>query len=178
VEEAATIALTPFDGPQGRAKPENPYTLHAELQQTMNDMVGIIRTGEEMQQALDKIEEFKVRFRNIESDGRREFNPGWHLAMDMRNMLLVSECVAKSGLARTESRGGHTRDDFPQMDNHWRRALVVCRSAGDDPVMPEITATREEQAPMREDLLELFELEELGKYFTDEELARHPGRKG
>jgi succinate dehydrogenase / fumarate reductase flavoprotein subunit len=98
--------------------------------------------------------------------------------MDMRNMLLVSECVAKSGLARTESRGGHTRDDFPQMDNHWRRALVVCRSAGDDPVMPEITATREEQAPMREDLLELFELEELGKYFTDEELARHPGRKG
>ncbi len=177
LDEAATIALEPFNGPQGRAKPENPYTLHAELQQTMNDLVGIIRTGEEMQQALDKIEEFKVRYRNIESDGKRAFNPGWHLAMDMRNMLMVSECVARSGLARTESRGGHTRDDFPQMDNRWRRALVVCRTEGDDPVMPTITATREEQTPMREDLLELFEIEELGKYFTDEELAEHPGRR-
>ncbi len=178
VEEAAAIALTPFNGPAGNAKPENPYTLQAELQQTMNDLVGIIRTGAEMQEALDKIEEYKVRFRNIESVGGREFNPGWHLAMDMRNMLLVSECVARSGLARTESRGGHTRDDFPKMDADWRHSLVVCRSAGDDPVMPEVTVTREKQEPMREDLLELFELEELGKYFTDEELSQHPGRKG
>ena len=178
LEESATIALTPFHGPQGQAKPENPYTLHAELQQTMNDLVGIIRTGQEMQEALAKIEEYKARFRNIETGGGREFNPGWHLAMDMRNMLLVSECVAKSALARTESRGGHTRDDFPSMSPEWRRSLVVCRTAGDDPVMPEVIATREEQPPMRDDLLELFEIEELGKYFSDEELARHPGRKG
>ncbi len=177
LEESAAIALTPFQGPQGQAKPENPYTLHAELQQTMNDLVGIIRTGEEMQQALDKIEEYKVRFRNIEVGGGRAFNPGWHLAMDMRNMLLVSECIARSALTRTESRGGHTRDDFPQMDSNWRRALVVCRSAGDDPVMPEVVAVREEQPPMREDLLELFEIEELGKYFTDAELALHPGQR-
>ncbi len=181
VAEAAAIALEPFNGPQGgraeSAQPENPYTLHAELQQTMNDLVGIIRTGEEMQQALDKIEEFKVRYRNIESDGRREFNPGWHLAIDMRNMLMVSECVARSALARTESRGGHTRDDFPAMSPDWRQALVVCRTEGDDPVMPEIRATREVQPPMREDLLELFEIEELGKYFSDEELAHHPGRR-
>ncbi|MEI7913925.1 MAG: fumarate reductase/succinate dehydrogenase flavoprotein subunit [Mycobacteriaceae bacterium] len=178
VNEAAAIALSPFNGPQGKAKPENPYTLHAELQQTMNDLVGIIRTGQEMQHALDKIAEFKVRCANIESDGGRAFNPGWHLAMDMRNMLLVSECVAKSALARTESRGGHTRDDFPSMSPEWRRSLLVCRAAGDDPVMPAVTVTREEQPPMREDLLELFEIEEVGKYFTDEELARHPGRKG
>jgi succinate dehydrogenase / fumarate reductase flavoprotein subunit len=178
VNEAASIALQPFTGPQGRAKPENPYSLHAELQQTMNDLVGIIRTGEEMQQALEKIEEFKVRFRNIESNGGRAFNPGWHLAMDMRNMLLVSECVAKSALARTESRGGHTRDDCPSMSPDWRRSLLVCRTEGNDPVMPEVSVTREEQPPMREDLLELFDIEELGKYFTDEELAQHPGRKG
>ena len=177
LEEATAIALTPLAGPQGQAKPENPYTLHAELQQTMNDLVGIIRTGEEMQQALDTIDEFKARFRNIESAGGRVFNPGWHLAMDMRNMLLVSECVAKSALARTESRGGHTRDDFPSMSPQWRRSLVVCRTEGDDPVMPEVRVTREEQPPMREDLLELFEIEELGKYFTDEELAAHPGGK-
>ena len=176
VGEAAAIALAPFQGPQGKAKPENAYSLHAELQQTMNDLVGIIRTGGEMQQALDKIEEFKVRYRNIEADGRREFNPGWHLAMDMRNMLLVSECVALSAMGRTESRGGHTRDDFPSMDPQWRRTLLVCRTAGDDPVMPEVTVDREVQPPMREDLLALFEIEELGKYFTDEELAAHPGR--
>lgn len=178
VNEAAAIALTPFTGPQGQAKPENPYSLHAELQQTMNDLVGIIRTGEEMQQALDRIEEFKVRFRNIESDGGRAFNPGWHLAMDMRNMLLVSECVARSALARTESRGGHTRDDFPSMSPDWRNSLLVCRTTDDDPVMPEVSVIREEQPPMREDLLELFDIEELGKYFTDDELAQHPGRKG
>ena len=176
VEGAAALALAPFTGPQGQAKPENPYSLHAELQHTMNDLVGIIRTGAEMQEALGKIEEFKARYRNIEADGRREFNPGWHLAMDMRNMLLVSECIAKSALARTESRGGHTRDDHPKMDSEWRRTLLVCRTDGDDAVVPQVSVTREVQPPMRPDLFELFELEELTKYFTDEELAQHPGR--
>ena len=177
VEAAAALALAPFTGPQGQAKPENPYSLHAELQHTMNDLVGIIRTGSEMQQALDKIEEFKARYRNIEADGRREFNPGWHLAMDMRNMLLVSECIAKSALARTESRGGHTRDDYPKMDAQWRRTLLVCRAEGNDAVVPEVSVTPEVQPPMRADLYELFELEELAKYFTDEELTQHPGRR-
>ena len=177
VEQAAALALAPFTGPQGQAKPENPYSLHAELQHTMNDLVGIIRTGAEMAEALAKIEEFKARYRNIEADGRREFNPGWHLAMDMRNMLLVSECIAKSAMARTESRGGHTRDDHPKMDSEWRRTLLVCRTAGDDAVVPEVSVTREVQPPMRADLFELFELEELAKYFTDEELAQHPGRR-
>jgi len=176
VESAAELALQPFKGPQGQAKPENPYTLHADLQQTMNDLVGIIRTDEEIRQALAKIDEYKVRYSNVESDGRREFNPGWHLAIDMRNMLLVSECVAKAALARTESRGGHTRDDYPAMDPEWRRTLLVCRATNDD-VVPEVLVTKEVQPPMREDLLEVFEVEELGKYFTDEELAQHPGRR-
>jgi succinate dehydrogenase / fumarate reductase, flavoprotein subunit len=176
LESAAELALQPFKGPQGQAKPENPYTLHADLQQTMNDLVGIIRTDEEIRQALAKIDEYKVRYSNIESDGRREFNPGWHLAIDMRNMLLVSECVAKAALARTESRGGHTRDDHPTMDPEWRRTLLVCR-ATDDAVVPEVSVTKEVQPPMREDLLEVFDVEELGKYFTDEELAQHPGRR-
>ena len=176
VDAAAELALAPFKGPQGKAKPENAYTLHAELQQTMNDLVGIIRTAGEIQQALDKIEEYKARYRNIEADGKRPFNPGWHLAIDMRNMLLVSECVAKAALARTESRGGHTRDDYPAMDAEWRRTLLACRAADDSPI-PEITVTKEVQPPMRPDLLELFEIEELGKYFTDEELAQHPGRR-
>jgi succinate dehydrogenase / fumarate reductase flavoprotein subunit len=176
VDSAAELALRPFKGPEGTAKPENPYTLHADLQQTMNDLVGIIRTEAEIQQALDRIEEFKVRYRNIESDGKREFNPGWHLAIDMRNMLLVSECVAKAALARTESRGGHTRDDYPAMESEWRRTLLVCSTEGDG-VVPDVSVTKELQAPMREDLLELFDIEELSKYFTDEELAQHPGRR-
>ena len=176
LETATAMALEPFDGPQGTGKPENPYTLHAELQQTMNDLVGIIRTGPEIEEALAKIEEYKVRYRNIESDGGRAFNPGWHLALDMRNMLLVSECVAKASLARTESRGGHTRDDYPKMDSEWRRTLLVCRAEDDDAVVPTVTVAKELQPPMREDLLAQFELEELGKYYTDEELAAHPGR--
>ena len=176
LESATALALAPFTGPQGQAKPENPYTLHAELQQTMNDLVGIIRTGTEIEEALSKIEEYKRRFRNIESEGGRAFNPGWHLALDMRNMLLVSECVAKASLARTESRGGHTRDDHPKMDSQWRRTLLVCQAANNDPVVPDISVTKEPQPPMREDLLAQFDIEELGKYYTDEELAAHPGR--
>ena len=94
----------------------------------------------------------------------------------MRNMLLVSECVAKAALQRTESRGGHTRDDHPAMDADWRNTLLVCRAEGGT-VVPDVTITREAQIPMRADLLELFEVEELEKYFTPEELANHPARR-
>ncbi len=127
VDAAASRAVAPFDWPtSGQA--ENPYTIHAELQQSMNDLVGIIRKAEEVQQALDKLAELKVRAGNVAVEGRREFNPGWHLALDLRNMLLVSECVARAALMRTESRGGHTRDDFPGMDAQWRNRLLVCSS--------------------------------------------------
>jgi succinate dehydrogenase / fumarate reductase flavoprotein subunit len=92
-------------------------------------------------------------------------------------MLLVSECVAKAALERTESRGGHTRDDYPSMDPDWRRILLVCQIQDGDTVVPDVTVTREEQPPMRPDLLEFFDISELEKYFTDEELANHPGRR-
>ena len=89
-------------------------------------------------------------------------------------MLLVSECVAKAALERTESRGGHTREDFPVMDPEWRNVLLVCAAAGED----EVDVIRKEQMPMRPDLFELFELDELKKYFTGEELPRRrPGPK-
>ena len=171
---ATTAALTPFD-PKPNA--ENPYTLHAELQETMNDLVGIIRKEAEIEQALTKIDEFKKRYANVVVDGGRIFNPGWHLAIDMRNMLLVSECVAKAALQRTESRGGHTRDDHPDMDANWRNILLVCRTTpGQDPEteVPDVTVTPENQLPMRADLLATFELSELKKYYTAQELAEHP----
>ncbi|HYQ62371.1 fumarate reductase/succinate dehydrogenase flavoprotein subunit [Actinophytocola sp.] len=172
VDDAARRATIPFDWP-GNGQAENPYSIHAELQQSMNDLVGIIRKQEEIQQALDKLAELRLRAKSIAVEGQREFNPGWHLALDLRNMLLVSECVAKAALIRTESRGGHTRDDFPAMDAGWRNRLLVCEVDGEG-----AKVTPKDQVPMREDLLELFEVSELEKYFTDDELAAHPQRSG
>ncbi|MFD4194348.1 MULTISPECIES: fumarate reductase/succinate dehydrogenase flavoprotein subunit [Amycolatopsis] len=176
VDKAARTALVPFD-PPAEGVEENPYTLHNELQQSMNDLVGIIRKAEEIEQALAKLDEIKKRIRNVTVEGHRQFNPGWHLAVDLRNMLLVSECVARAALMRTESRGGHTRDDYPRMDSHWRNKLLVCSASGDDPLALEVTVTPKDQEPMRPELLELFELSELEKYYTDEELTGHPGRQ-
>ncbi|WP_319435997.1 fumarate reductase/succinate dehydrogenase flavoprotein subunit [Mycobacterium sp. RTGN5] len=177
IDEAATLALSPFEP---KANAENPYTLHAELQQSMNDLAGIIRKEGELEEALAKIDELKARYANVVVEGGRLFNPGWHLAIDMRNMLLVSECVAKAALQRTESRGGHTRDDFPKMDAHWRNKLLVCRVApGEaDVIVPDVTVTSEQQPVMRPDLLGTFELSELEKYYTEDQLAEHPERKG
>jgi succinate dehydrogenase / fumarate reductase flavoprotein subunit len=178
VETAAQRALAPFEGPTNGAAAENPYTLQLELQQSMNDLVGIIRKSEEISEALGRLDKLRERFKNIHVEGQRRYNPGWNLAIDLRNMLLVSECVAKAALERTESRGGHTRDDHPSMDSSWRKVLLVCRASGGDEVMPDISITREDQVPMRPDLLELFEISELEKYYTDGELADHPGRRG
>jgi len=178
VETAAKRALAPFETPTNGASAENPYTLQLELQQSMNDLVGIIRKAEEITEALGRIDQLRERFKHIHVEGHRQYNPGWNLALDLRNLLLVSECVAKAALERTESRGGHTRDDHPGMDSSWRKVLLVCRAAGGDEVVPDVSVTHKDQIPMRPDLLEAFEIAELEKYYTDEELADHPGRRG
>ncbi|MFE8966796.1 fumarate reductase/succinate dehydrogenase flavoprotein subunit [Streptomyces albogriseolus] len=180
VDAAAAEALRPFsaegeqpaDGP-----PENPYTLHQELQQTMNDLVGIIRREHEMRQALQRLAELRARARRAGVEGHRQFNPGWHLALDLRNMLLVSECVARAALERTESRGGHTREDHAAMDRAWRNVNLLCALtdpsgglAATDAVRGQITLTRETTEPIRPDLLALFEKDELVKYLAEEEL--------
>jgi succinate dehydrogenase / fumarate reductase, flavoprotein subunit len=178
VETAAKRALAPFETPTNGAGAENPYTLQLELQQSMNDLVGIIRKAEEITEALGRLDQLRERFKHIHVEGHRQYNPGWNLALDLRNLLLVSECVAKAALERTESRGGHTRDDHPGMDSSWRKVLLVCSAAGGDEVVPDVTVTHKDQIPMRPDLLEAFEIAELEKYYTDEELADHPGRRG
>ncbi|MEW2528999.1 fumarate reductase/succinate dehydrogenase flavoprotein subunit [Streptomyces sp. NPDC047071] len=179
LDTAAAEALRPFsaEGPSDGAPPENPYTLHQELQQTMNDLVGIIRRAGEMERALEKLAELRVRARRAGVEGHRQFNPGWHLALDLRNMLLVSECVARAALERTESRGGHTRDDHPGMNREWRRVNLLCRLvdptgglAATDPVRGQIDLERVTTDPIRPDLLALFEKEELVKYLAEEEL--------
>jgi succinate dehydrogenase / fumarate reductase flavoprotein subunit len=171
VDAAVARAIAPFDAEVPDGEAENPYDIHAELQQSMNDLVGIIRKSEEVEEALQRLEKLKARAKNLVVKGDRKFNPGWHLAQDLRNMLLVSECVAKAALLRTESRGGHTRDDFPGMDSAWRNKLLVC-TVDDNGV----DVSPKPQDPMRQDLLELFEIGELEKYYTDGELTSHPER--
>ncbi|GGO09074.1 succinate dehydrogenase flavoprotein subunit [Microbispora rosea subsp. aerata] len=166
VEEARAEALAPLERTGG----ENPYEVHHELQRTMNDLVGIIRKAEEITEALQVIEKLKERAKNCASSGSRIYNPGWHLALDLRNMLLVSECVAKAALMREESRGGHTRDDFPGMSAEWRRKLLVCSASPDG---TSITVEEKIQPSMRSDLIRLFERAELEKYLTEEELAEY-----
>jgi succinate dehydrogenase / fumarate reductase flavoprotein subunit len=166
VKEARDRSVAPF-GDGGQEGAENPYTIHQELQQSMNDLVGIIRKAEEVEQAQGKIDELRERAKHMVVEGHRQFNPGWHLALDLRNMLLVSECVAKAALIRTESRGGHTREDHPVMDAEWRHKLLVCNINDDGSV----DVQEKEQIPLREDLLDLFEMSELKKYFTEAELA-------
>ena len=161
--EAEAEALAPFQIEAG----ENPYTIHAELQETMGDLVGIIRTESEMREALDRLKGYKARLTTVGVFGGRAFNPGWHLALDLKNMLLVAESVARAALERQESRGGHTRDDFPVMDAEWRQINIVCKADG-----PGVSIERQPLSPMREDLLALFEVDELSKYLTEAELPK------
>ncbi|PZG16971.1 fumarate reductase/succinate dehydrogenase flavoprotein subunit [Nonomuraea aridisoli] len=166
VESARQEALAPL----GRSG-ENPYEVHHELQRTMNDLVGIIRKAEEVSEALQVVEKLKERVKMVGAGGSAVYNPGWHLAIDLRNMVLVSECVARAALMREESRGGHTRDDFPAMDPKWRRRLLVC-SLGDGSA---VKVAEKAQQQMRDDLITLFDRDELKKYLTDEEMAEFDG---
>ena len=161
IAAAAAEAVAPLE----RSGGENPYTVHSELQQTMNDLVGLIRRESEMTTALKELEKYKQRVAQVSAEGGTGYNPGWHLALDLRNMLLVAECVAMAALERQESRGGHTRDDYPEMSPEWRKINLMLSMPGDH-----ITLWRQPVISLRPDLLELFESSELKKYLTAEEL--------
>jgi len=165
VDDAHREAEAPLAASGG----ENPYAIHADLQQIMNDNVGIIRTASELEEALRRLEELKARVRKVSVQGDKVFNPGWHLALDLPNMIIVSECIARSALMREESRGGHTRDDFPAMSPEWRKVNLVCRPDGDG-----VAVARQPLPPMPPELLSLFDREELSKYMTDDELSILP----
>ncbi|MEU4618897.1 fumarate reductase/succinate dehydrogenase flavoprotein subunit [Actinoplanes sp. NPDC023801] len=163
VASAVEVALAPLVREGG----ENPYTLQQDLQAVMGDLVGIIRREGELSDALKRLQELRVRVANVSAAGGRRYNPGWHLAIDLRNMLVVSECTAKAALEREESRGGHTREDFPKMSPEWRRINLVCSLEETG----EVHLERKPVPRMREELFNLFERSELAKYLTDEELA-------
>jgi succinate dehydrogenase / fumarate reductase flavoprotein subunit len=164
VDAALACALAPFE----RTGPgtENPYSVHAELQQTMNDLVGIIRRENELQDALRRLDVLEERATKVAVGGGRAFNPGWHLALDLRNMVLVSRAIATAALERTESRGGHTREDHPKMDPQWRRLNLVLELDADG----KVALIRKPVPAIAPDLLALFDREELAKYLTAEEL--------
>jgi succinate dehydrogenase / fumarate reductase flavoprotein subunit len=115
VQDAAREMLIPFERKSG----ENPYTIHRDLQDTMQSLVGIFRTKEDLIRALAELEKLKERAAHMSVEGSRLFNPGWHLAQDLNSMLIVSEAVTRSALAREESRGAHSRIDFPNFDAAW-----------------------------------------------------------
>jgi succinate dehydrogenase / fumarate reductase flavoprotein subunit len=163
IDRALASALAPFKGDSK----ENAYAVHYELQQMMNDLVGIIRVGAEMTEAIEKLEAMKERAKHVSVSGDTKFNPGWHIALDLMNMLLVSEAVAKSAMEREESRGGHTRDDFPTMDPKWRAIHVITSWDGS-----KVSTERQTLPPMPKELAGLFDVEELKKYLLPEELAQ------
>jgi succinate dehydrogenase / fumarate reductase flavoprotein subunit len=123
VDAAAAGMLAPFDRREG----ENPYAVHADLTETMHELVGIIRTRTELEEALARIGRLRERAQRVGVKGSRIYNPGWHLALDLLTLLTVSEAIARSALLREESRGGHTRDDFPKPDPEWGKKNVVVR---------------------------------------------------
>ncbi|HEY1001990.1 MAG TPA: fumarate reductase/succinate dehydrogenase flavoprotein subunit [Streptosporangiaceae bacterium] len=167
LDAAAAVAVEPLE----RAEGENPYAIHGELQQIMFDLVGLIRRESELKTALVELDKLQARAAHVSAAGARAYNPGWHLALDLRNMLVVAECVAQAALERQESRGGHTRDDYPDMSPEWRKVNLICSVDADGSV----SLKRQPIVPMRQDLLELFDVSELKKYMTEEELAGLPG---
>jgi succinate dehydrogenase / fumarate reductase flavoprotein subunit len=131
----------------------------------MSDLVGIIRKEEEIKTALAELEKLRARAGQVSAQGGPAYNPGWHVALDLRNIMLIADCVAQAALERQESRGGHTRDDFPAMSREWRKVNLIATLDGD-----RVAIRRQPMVSMREDLLALFDRAELKKYYTEAEL--------
>jgi succinate dehydrogenase / fumarate reductase flavoprotein subunit len=159
IAAAVQEALRPF-GNDG----ENPYELQNAMQAINGRLVGIIRRAGELQEALTELAALKVRIANVKATGGRAYNPGWHLALDLRNMYVCSVATAMAALERDESRGGHTREDAPGMNPEWRKVNLVA-SLEDG----ELRLTRKPVPTMPAELLGLFETTELSKYMTPEE---------
>ena len=144
VAGAARRALEPFDRNNG----EGPYQIQQALQITMQDLVGIVRRDDDMRQALGKIDALRARAQRVSVEGNREYNPGWHTALDLGNLLTIAEAITRSALERRESRGGHFRDDYPSKDASYSTFNIVIRKAKDGTMQ----LSREPIAPMPDEL--------------------------
>ena len=149
VAAAEKQALAPF----GRDGAEGPYAVQHALQDMMQDLVGIVRQEKEMLQALEHIQELKGRAERVGVQGHREYNPGWHTAVDLNNLLVVSEMVTKAALERKESRGAHFRDDFPAKDDKFGSFNIVIRKGSGS----EMQVRRERIPDMPPELKQIIE---------------------
>jgi succinate dehydrogenase / fumarate reductase flavoprotein subunit len=149
IEAHTRAIMAPFDRPHG----ENPYGIQQDLQNTMQDLVGIVRVQGEMELALAKIEEYKARLKNVGVIGHREYNPGWHTAIDLPCMLTVSESITRSALDRKESRGAQFRDDYPEKSAECSTFNLVAKKAPDGSMQ----VTRRPIVQMRDDLKAVIE---------------------
>lgn len=141
-------ATAPFEAEGG----ENPYQIQHDLQDVMQSLVGIIRTEAELEKAEEELATLRERAARVRVEGSLQYNPGWHQVLDLRSLLTVSECVTKSALARKESRGGHTRDDYPLTDPELGKLNMVARLRNGA-----LTVTPEPIAPMPDELSQLLE---------------------
>src|SRR6185295_13866003 len=147
VAQVARRLLEPFE----RSAGENAYAIHQDLQTMMQKLVGIVRSEEDLKQALDELAKLRVRAAKVRVTGNIQYNPGWHLALDLTNMLDISEAVTLAALERKESRGGHTREDYPDTDDkHWGKVNLVVRQRSG-----ELKVTEEPLPEMPADLKEL-----------------------
>src|SRR5580700_3217273 len=134
LQQAAKDALKPFDrGATG----ENPYKIQSDLQESMQDLVGIVRTEGEMQQALSVIAALDGRAEDVGITGHRQYNNGWHTAIDLANLLLVSEAITRAALLRKESRGAQFREDYPDKDPEWGKLNIVVKRGADGEMLVE-----------------------------------------
>ena len=153
VDSAATAALAPFEGGGSGNSADGPYQVQQGLQEMMQELVGIVRQEKDMFRALDGIATFKARAAGVKVIGNREYNPGWHTALDLSNLLTVAEAVTRSALERKESRGGHFRDDFPEKDPAYGNFnILVTRGSN-----VEMMINRSPIPPMRDDLKQIVE---------------------
>jgi succinate dehydrogenase / fumarate reductase flavoprotein subunit len=135
IADAERDMLAPFDRGEG----ENPYTVHRDLQEVMQNLVGIFRVEEDMNKAMGELEKLKARAARVRVEGSRLFNPGWHLSKDLKSMLTVSEAVTRSAMARKESRGAHSRIDFPKLDEQvWGKQHNLITRDGDQMKLQQI----------------------------------------
>ncbi|MEO7367588.1 MAG: fumarate reductase/succinate dehydrogenase flavoprotein subunit [Gemmatimonadaceae bacterium] len=153
VESAAKAALDPFDRATQAETSEGPYQVQYALQEMMQSLVGIVRREDEMQQALDGLSALRDRATRVSVVGNREFNPGWHTALDLDNLLTVAEAVTRSAIERKESRGGHFRDDYPEKDATYAAFNILVNRNTDGTMQ----VTREPIVEMREDLKQIVE---------------------
>jgi succinate dehydrogenase / fumarate reductase flavoprotein subunit len=152
VDDAVRCALVPFERASG-GDGSGPYQVQQQLQTMMQELVGIVRTEPEMQQAMEAIRRLKKEAGQVGVTGNREYNPGWHAALDLGNLLTISEAIARAAIERRESRGGHYRDDYPQKDPAGAGFNIVIRKGRDG----EMQLAREPIAAMPAELKEIIE---------------------